>query len=129
MDECPQCGSRVHAYTLSLLGLRHGWGEADGTLERCDQCSFDFRSASPRSGRPSSVKAQSALQLRLSTNNDSSNKPADQYFAVLRHVVDLLNGENTGLEELREAVAKESRIPRVDPGRSNEYSVHRGDHS
>ena len=49
--------------------------------------------------------------------------PADQYFAVLRHVVDLLNGENTSLKELREAVAKESGIPRVDPGRSHEPSL------
>jgi hypothetical protein len=120
VDECPQCGSRIHPYTLSLLGLRHACGEADGTLERCDHCSFDFHSASTRSGRASSVEAQSALQLRLSPNNDSSNMPADEYFAVLRHIIDLLDGENTGLDELREVVAKESGIPRVDPGRSYE---------
>ena len=115
VDLCPQCGSRIHPYTLSLLGLRHAWGDADGTLERCDQCSFDFRSASPRCGRASSAKAQSALQLRLLSNDQTPNMPADEYFAVLRHIIDLLDGENTG----RNLVSPES----IPDGAMNRISI------
>lgn len=52
-------------------------------------------------------------------------------------MIDLLDGENTGLEELRAVVAKRFGIPRVDPGYQpgldipffEETSVEKGTHA
>jgi hypothetical protein len=120
VDHCPQCGSRIHPYALSLLGLRRACGDVDGKLERCDRCSFDLRNASTNSSRASSTHTQKALQLRLALSNGTSSEPTEEYFAVLRHIIDLLAGENTGLEDLRVVIARHSGMASLEsiPDRS-----------
>jgi hypothetical protein len=92
----------------------------DGKLERCDRCSFDLRNASTNSSRASSTHTQKALQLRLALSNGTSSEPTEEYFAVLRHIIDLLAGENTGLEDLRVVIARHSGMASLEsiPDRS-----------
>jgi hypothetical protein len=66
---------------------------------------------------------QGLLDLRLASGRTIVGKPKDQYFAVLRHIIDLLAGEDNGLEDLRAVVAKRSGIPRADTGPSYEPDV------
>jgi hypothetical protein len=66
---------------------------------------------------------QGLLDLRLASARAIVGKPKDQYFAVLRHIIDLLAGEDNGLENLRAVVAKRSGIPRADPEPSYEPDV------
>jgi TniQ len=115
INRCPACEAGIHPYAF---GLRHACAGIDGKLDRCDQCSFDLRGASPSSGRASGRKTQAVLGLRLASTHSVMGKPKGEYFVVLRHLVDLLAGESAGLEDLRAVVALHSGVPRLDVGPS-----------
>jgi hypothetical protein len=103
-----------------LLGLRRACTGNDGRLERCDQCSFDLRDAVPKGHPIDSRKLQEILDIQLRSPKSIAERPKGEYFAVLRHLIDLLIGDGTGLKDLRSVVASRSRIPRVDAERHYE---------
>ncbi|MBB5315824.1 hypothetical protein [Tunturibacter empetritectus] len=79
-------------------------------MERCRNCQFDLRHALAVVADDSLVQRQEALTLKL----ESAEKGTADYFAVLRHIVSLIVGQNLGLERFRQVIADRSGLPRVD---------------
>jgi len=81
-------------------------------MERCIECAFDLRKT------PTQAASDCLLQSQLSNlsllNDKGKGIETTEFFAVLRHIVSLLFGENRGLEGLRKVVAKNSGMERVD---------------
>ena len=113
VDCCPQCSASIHASPQGLLGLRRSRSDAVKIhLERCSRCGFDLRHAPTLKAADRSLDFQVAYELELA-DGEQGSKARDR-FAVLRHLITLLYGENRGLETLRGIVASRSGVERVD---------------
>ena len=113
VDCCPRCSSSIHAFPQGLLGLRRTpSGALKIHLERCSRCRFDLRYAPTVKAANRLLEGQAAYELQLAGAEQGSE--CRESFAVLRHLITLLYGENRGFENLRRVVAERSGIARTD---------------
>jgi hypothetical protein len=112
-DRCPGCASAIHSNPHGLLGALRTLGDDQPfSLERCTNCRFDFRRAQVQLAPESLIQSQSSYENLMRTKGQGTE--VIEFFAVLRQIVSLLFGENRGLEELRQVVARRSGAPRID---------------
>jgi hypothetical protein len=84
------------------------------SMERCRACRLDLRHAPALAASGPLVDRQEVLIRRLKAAEEGSDATAAGRFAVLRHIVSLIVGENLGLEHFRRVVAERSGLSRVD---------------
>lgn len=115
VDRCPACRAPIHASVQGLWGLRDD-PRMDYLLrmERCGSCEFDLRRAPALVADDSLVKRQEALTSKLELAEKGIGAVVADHFAVLRHIVNLIAGENRGLERFRQIIANRSGLSRVD---------------
>ena len=112
-DSCPRCGSSIHGSPQGLLGARRTLaGTVQIQLERCIACGFDFRKLIPTPAPQPLLGYEAADQEQIAEARQGSE--TSDHYAVLRHLITLLFGENRGLENLRRVVARRSGVARVD---------------
>ncbi len=112
-DRCPECASPIHACAQGLLGaLRSSGDEEPLSLERCINCRFDLRRAQVQPAPEPLIRSQAFYEDLMRAQGQGTE--VVEFFAVLRHIVSLLFGENRGLEELRQVVTQRSCAKRVD---------------
>lgn len=112
-DKCPSCTAPVHACRQGLLGaMRALGGDERIHLERCTECAFDLRKMPTQAAPDCLLQSQSSYLELLDDGGEGTE--IIRFFAVLRHIVSLLFGENRGLEEFRSVVSRHSSMKRVD---------------
>jgi hypothetical protein len=83
-------------------------------MERCPRCQFDLRHALAVVAADSLVQRQEALIRKLESEEKGTDVTVADHFAVLRHIVSLIVGQNLGLESFRRVIADRSGLSRVD---------------
>lgn len=83
-------------------------------MERCRHCQFDLCRAAALVAGDSLVQRQQTLIRKLESAENGTDATATDRFAVLRHIVTLIVGQNLGLEYFRRVVADWSGLSRVD---------------
>jgi TniQ len=115
VDRCPECRASIHASAQGLWGLRDDPRmEYLIRMERCRSCRFDLRHALAVVADDSLVQRQEALIRKLESAEKGTDAVAADHFAVLRHIVSLIVGQNLGLERFRQVIADRSGLSRVD---------------
>lgn len=114
-DKCPKCHEPIHASAQGLWGLREA-AHMDCLIriERCRTCQFNLRHAPALVASTSLIERQEALVRNLNSVEEGTGDTAADRFAVLRHIVSLIVGQNLGLEYFRRVVADLSGLERVD---------------
>lgn len=113
IDSCPRCSASIHASSQGLLGAARGrMGVPHIRVECCSGCGFDLRRALPASASEHLLEFEAAYESELAAAGKGTE--SSDRFAVLRHLITLLFGENRGLENLRRVVASRSGTPRID---------------
>jgi hypothetical protein len=76
------------------------------------QCTFDLGEAEAPAAPAFLVALQNAYEERLNAGGEGTDHI--EFFAILRHIVSLIYGDNRGLEGFRRVVAASSSAKRVD---------------
>jgi TniQ len=112
-DTCPCCAATIHPSRGGLLGAMRALGDDDPVhLARCTNCAFDLRRAQVQPAPDLLVQKQISYEEFLKSGGEGTE--VIEFFAVLRHIVSLIFGENRALEEFRQVVARLSSARRVD---------------
>jgi hypothetical protein len=112
-DNCPACTAPIHPCRGGLLGAMRLLGVDEPVqLERCIECAFDLRRAQAQPAPTPLLQSQRSFERLLDAEGEGT--AIIQFFAVLRHMVSLIFGENRGLEEFRDVIARSSCTKRVD---------------
>ena len=113
VDNCPACTAAIHPSRGGLLGAMRAMGEDEPVhLEHCMECAFDLRKAQAQPAPAPLLQSQTSYVKLLGSEGEGTE--VVEFFAVLRHLVSLIFGENRGLEEFRKVVARSSSAKRVD---------------